>query len=150
VSGTPAQAPVSAAPTIPAQPTAPVPPSSASPFVPSANPLVAAAGAAPQQPAGAAPAVAVDPQAQAEGEAPELRWPCPRCGQHVPMSEDYCEACGHGFLDDVRAIGGTKLPFVGDITKLNSGQRLMFGLMIAVGVVVGLLVLFTLGGVIFH
>ncbi|MGN6472560.1 MAG: hypothetical protein ACTHK4_02790 [Mycobacteriales bacterium] len=146
-------------PTIPAQPTTPLAPrSTPAPFVPSTNPLAPTATMPTQLPAGVAPtapdalAAGVDTGAAPHEDAtePALTWPCPRCDELVPMSEDYCSSCGHGFLDDVRTRGGTKLPLVGDVSQLDSGQKLMFGTAIAVGIIVGLIVLFTLLDLVFH
>lgn len=147
------------APAIPAQPTSPLAASATpAPFMPSTNPMAPIATMPTQLPAGVAPAAGdaaavvqagVAPGGE-EATEPSVTWPCPRCGEPVPMAEDYCSSCGHGFLDDVRTRGGMKLPFVGDISRMNSGERLVFGSAIAVGIIVGLVVLFTLLGLVFH
>jgi hypothetical protein len=66
------------------------------------------------------------------------------------MAEDYCPACGQGFLAEVRSTGGTKLPFIGDVTKLNSGEKLVLGVGIAVVLIVGIVLVLTIAGLIFH
>jgi hypothetical protein len=67
------------------------------------------------------------------------------------MSEDYCSACGQGFLAEAAGETGVpkKAPLIGDLTSMNSGQKLMLGITIATGVVLGMLALLFIGGSIF-
>jgi hypothetical protein len=143
----------------PAIPTQSPATASATPFVPSANPLAPPAVVPTQLPAGVAPAATVDqaageqPAADAQQTAepePEGNWPCARCGIDVPLSEDSCPACGAGFLEGVGSGGMMSVPLLGDVRRATSSQKLMFGLAIAVGILLGLLLLFTLGGMVFH
>jgi hypothetical protein len=66
------------------------------------------------------------------------------------MSEDYCLACGTGFLAPVAGTGiATRVPLIGDVTRMNSGQKLMLGIAIALGIILGMLALLFIGGSIF-
>jgi hypothetical protein len=68
----------------------------------------------------------------------------------VPMSEDYCPACGTGFLAPVAGTSvAKKVPLIGDVTKMNSGQKLVLGIAIASGVILGMLALLFIGGSLF-
>lgn len=86
----------------------------------------------------AAPAVG----AQAKG------WPCFGCGAMVPIEDDACTQCGRPFLpsDEMPSLA---LPGVGDLGRMDRGQRLFLSLT-AAGVVTGLIVLLAfIGGSIF-
>ncbi len=137
------------APVIPTQPATPLATTvTPTPFVPSTNPLAAAPAVPAQLPAGVEPVAAPAGETGAEAEATPT-WPCPRCGATVPMTDDYCEACGHGFLDDVRGKTSVKVPLFGDVGSMNSGQKLMMGVSVAVGILLVILALLAIGGSIF-
>jgi hypothetical protein len=65
------------------------------------------------------------------------------------MEEDVCPSCGHGFLADPVAESASRKTSGLDIAKMNSGQKLLFGLAIAVGITIGMVVLLAIGGSIF-
>lgn len=93
------------------------------------------------------PAHAEPPAAEPEGaSAEEVKWPCARCGEQVPLSLDACPACGSGFLAGATAATTVRLPVVGDIQRLSRTQRLLFGLGISVLVMVVLVLIATIGG----
>lgn len=73
-------------------------------------------------------------------------WPCPRCGARVAMALDACNECGTGFLSGATAGMSMKLPMVGDVSKLSSSQRLVFGLAVAVAVTLLLVLIGEIGG----
>ncbi|HVU60960.1 MAG TPA: hypothetical protein VHD58_04795 [Mycobacteriales bacterium] len=125
--------------------------------MPSTNPLAQTATVPTQLPEGVAPSAPPDPAAAGGPTAPGggdpaegLKWPCTGCGAQVPMAEDYCPDCGTGFLSQpVGLTTPTKVPLIGDLSSMNSGQKLMFGIAIATGVVVGMLALLFIGGTVF-
>jgi hypothetical protein len=68
----------------------------------------------------------------------------------VPISEDSCPACGQGFLAETSGRGiAKKAPLIGDVSNLNSGQKLGLGLGIAIAVILGMLLLLFIGGSVF-
>jgi hypothetical protein len=107
----------------------------AAPFVPTANPL------ASDQPAVDAPS---DPAAEAPVDGP--MWPCPTCGATVPMSLDFCNSCGAGFLAAARHGHSLQVPFFGDIGKLTSGQRLTIGVITTLALILVFVIVATIGG----
>ncbi|HVV75873.1 MAG TPA: hypothetical protein VHC43_07540 [Mycobacteriales bacterium] len=155
----PPDQPGAAAPVVPAQTNRP--PAASAPFVPSTNPLAPAAVVPTQLPAGVAPAAPTAEAAPAdagadvadspeEGDpAADKKWPCPRCGLDVPMAEDYCPACGAGFLESARSGGSIRVPLLGDVRHATSGQKVMFGTVITVGILLVLVLLLTIGGALF-
>ncbi|HWC35709.1 MAG TPA: hypothetical protein VG650_12900 [Mycobacteriales bacterium] len=151
---TPAPTPVAA---IPVQQVASAAPPAAAPFAPSTNPLAAspqAAGLAPTvaptaTPAADAAGAPADPEAPYDPAA-AAKWPCPRCGEEVPIAEDHCPVCGAAFLEPVRADKAIRVPGFGDVSKMSTGQKVMFGAAIAVSLTLILVVLATIGGAIFH
>jgi hypothetical protein len=67
-------------------------------------------------------------------------WPCLGCGSIVPMSDDACGGCGRPFLPS-DAMPSLALPVVGDIGRLDRGQRIMVTIVaafLAVGAFVAL------------
>ena len=74
-------------------------------------------------------------------------WPCSACGQDNPLAADACGGCGSGFLAAVREAEGPllELPVVGDLARLQRGQRLglAFAVMVVVVGLAALLVLLT-------
>jgi hypothetical protein len=86
-----------------------------------------APGSAPQ----AAASTSGEPQVAAEA-----CWPCTKCDERVPMSLDACPTCGSSFLSGTGGAPSMQLPVVGDVGRLSRTQRLLFGLVIAVGVMV--------------
>jgi RNA polymerase subunit RPABC4/transcription elongation factor Spt4 len=99
----------------------------------------------PERPSHDVPEV-VAPAAAAPAEAVEVKWPCSRCGEQVPLSLDTCPACGSGFLAGATTTASVRLPVVGDIQRLSRTQRLVFGLGISLIVMVVLVLLATIGG----
>ena len=51
-------------------------------------------------------------------------WPCLGCGSTVPMSDDACSGCGRPFLPSDTAPT-LALPVVGDIGRMDRGQRIV-------------------------
>jgi hypothetical protein len=78
--------------------------------------------------------------------AGEKKWPCPRCGEQVPISLDLCNSCGAGFLVGATARVTTRLPVVGDVGRLSSAQRMMMTAAIAFVFMLILIVVATVGG----
>ena len=76
-----------------------------------------------------APVMVAPPVARRELSA----WPCPGCGTQVPIAENACTSCGRPFLPAEEAIS-LNLPIVGDVVRLDKGQRML--LMVAGMVVV--------------
>ena len=75
-------------------------------------------------------------------------WPCLGCGATVPMADDACPDCGRPFLpaDDMPSLA---LPVVGDLVRLDRGQRIAVTAVVAL-LAVGLFVaLAFIGGSIF-
>ena len=50
-------------------------------------------------------------------------WPCTGCGAVVPMAEDVCTGCGRAFLPS-DAMPSLALPVVGDLSRMERGQRI--------------------------
>jgi nucleoid-associated protein YgaU len=128
-----------------------------SPFVPSSNPLAPSLPGSTQPDATPAPATPPAPTAApaaptgapaaddaAADPAAALTWPCPRCGADAPMTEDHCPVCGTGFLADAAGMKTVKAPLIGDLTKMNRVQKLLFGIVIAVGITLGIVALLTI------
>jgi hypothetical protein len=143
-----AAAPAPASPPPPSAPAAPVAPGS--PFVPSSNPLAPSLPGSTQPDAVPAPAAPPAPTAApaaddaAADPAASLTWPCPRCGADAPMTENHCPVCGTGFLADAAGMKTLKAPLIGDLTKMNRVQKLLFGIVIAVGITLGIVALLTI------
>jgi RNA polymerase subunit RPABC4/transcription elongation factor Spt4 len=91
------------------------------------NPAAAPAPAAPPVPA-APPTAASD----------EVRWPCNSCDEQVPMSLDMCPMCGSPFLSGAKETPSMEIPMVGDLGRMSRTQRLVFGVVVAMGVMVAL------------
>jgi predicted nucleic acid-binding Zn ribbon protein len=73
-------------------------------------------------------------------------WPCSACGTVNPMAQDTCSSCGQHFLHAARQQGPLlDLPVIGDITRLERGQRFA----LAFGVVLVVIALTLLVGVLF-
>jgi len=75
-------------------------------------------------------------------------WPCLGCGTMVPIAENSCLQCGRPFLpsDEMPTLA---LPGVGDLGRMDRGQRLFLSLA-AAGLVTALIVLLAfIGGSIF-
>jgi hypothetical protein len=66
-------------------------------------------------------------------------WPCLGCGAMVPIEDNACSQCGRPFLpsDDGPSLA---LPGIGDLSRMDRGQRLVVALA-AAGLVTGLIVL---------
>jgi hypothetical protein len=86
------------------------------------------------------PVATASPRAAAPLVAAESTWPCPRCGERVALSMDVCESCGAGFLAGVSTKVSARVPLIGDMTQLSSGQRWL----VAMGFSVALIVVFVL------
>lgn len=82
----------------------------------------------------------------AEPVEDEATWPCPRCAADVAISLDACDTCGAGFLAGAAGQVSTRLPLVGDMTKMSSAQRLGVGIGISVALMIVVVVLAALGG----
>jgi len=111
------------------------------------DPLTAPAetlGLPPRRPAPAVPATPGGrvPRRLRDADA-SASWPCSACGHGNPLTAGVCGACGSAFLSGVRKAEGPllALPVVGDITRLQRGQRLglAFALMIVIVVLLALL-----------
>jgi hypothetical protein len=98
----------------------------------------------------ATPSAAPSPPGTGKHAAPpspdEKKWPCPRCGEQVPISLDLCNSCGAGFLAGASARPPTRLPVVGDVGRLSSAQRMMMTAAIAFVFMLILIVVATVGG----
>jgi hypothetical protein len=109
--------------------------------------------AGPSTPAGVADPAAADAPAQpARTPQPprqEPRWPCPRCGVSVLMSLEACPDCGAGFLAGATDTTATRLPLVGDVQRMNHGQRLLVGGAISIVLMVVFVLIAEIGGHIF-
>jgi hypothetical protein len=100
-------------------------------------------------PAVAAAAVAIPPTASAVTDVAKATWPCPRCGDQVAISLDVCGSCGAGFLSGASTTMSARLPMVGDVTQLSSGQRWLLAMGIsAVFAIILVIVLFIVGKVV--
>jgi RNA polymerase subunit RPABC4/transcription elongation factor Spt4 len=84
-----------------------------------------------------APAASTAPPRGASGE---VRWPCNSCDEHVPMSLDACPMCGSPFLSGAKETPSMEIPMVGDLGRMSRTQRLVFGIVVAMGVMVVLIV----------
>lgn len=51
-------------------------------------------------------------------------WPCGGCGARMPLDADSCTQCGQPFLPK-EATPSLVVPGVGDVAKLDRGQRIM-------------------------
>jgi hypothetical protein len=129
------------APVAAPEPVADVPaaPPVAQPFVPTAQPT--SPGAAEAAPVVGDPAVQL-----AVPTVDEHTWPCPSCGTSVPMSLDFCNSCGAGFLASVSDGASVRVPLVGDVSKITSGQRLALAAGVALSLMLVILLLATIGG----
>lgn len=78
----------------------------------------------------------------------EQTWPCPRCGERVPMSSDSCTACGAGFLTGATPVLSARLPVVGDLGNMSHTQRLLISAGISVVFAVVIVVVLAVAGVI--
>jgi hypothetical protein len=65
-------------------------------------------------------------------------WPCLGCGSIVPMDDDTCTGCGRPFLASDSALS-LALPVVGDISRMDRGQRIVVTIVAAL-LVMGLFV----------
>jgi hypothetical protein len=65
-------------------------------------------------------------------------WPCLRCGAIVPMDDDVCTGCGQPFLPS-EATPSLALPIVGDLGRMDRGQRIVVTIVAAL-LVTGLFV----------
>jgi hypothetical protein len=65
------------------------------------------------------------------------------------MSLDHCPNCGHGFLSAARQGNSIKVPFFGDVGKMTSGQKIMMGVAVTLGLIILLVLLATIGGSVF-
>jgi hypothetical protein len=74
----------------------------------------------------------------------KLKWPCPKCGEQVPISLDSCESCGAGFLAGATTRPSTRLPIVGDVGRFTTGQRWLAAGVAALAFTVLLLLVATL------
>lgn len=160
-----APTPTPQVPTLPTQTAASAARHAAAPFVPSTNPLAPSPAVPTQLPAGVAPTASAEMAAAmaqaglteaqpAEGGAvaqPDdgRTWPCTRCGSDVPMSEDMCPACGAGFLEGAHNSQSVKVPLVGDVGKLNSGQKLLLGVSVGTVIILVIVAMLFIGGHIF-
>jgi hypothetical protein len=110
---------------------------------------VAVDEAAPLAPAPLAPApLAPDPildapvsQAAPVARQPLTAWPCLGCGAQVPLADNACGDCGRAFLP-AEGRPSLALPGVGDITRLDRGQKIMF-VVVGASVLTALLVALT-------
>jgi hypothetical protein len=115
-------------------------PAAAQPFVPTAQP------ASPGSVVEGAQLAENPVVAAAQVQAAELTWPCPSCGTSVPMSLDFCNSCGAGFLAGASDGNTVRVPLIGDVSKISSGQKLGLAIAIALGLMLVILVLATIGG----
>jgi hypothetical protein len=95
-----------------------------------------------------AAAVTPSPAAAPVTAVAEATWPCPRCGDQVAISLDICGSCGAGFLSGASTTMSARLPMVGDVTQMSSGQRWLLAMGIsAVFAIMLVIVLFIVGKV---
>jgi hypothetical protein len=90
-----------------------------------------------------------DPLGLSVPAGPSPTWPCPRCGHSVPIELDACNECGAGFLSGAAATKSVRLPMVGDVTRMSSGQRMFVAFAVSVGVMFVLVLLAFIGGHLF-
>jgi hypothetical protein len=64
------------------------------------------------------------------------------------MDMDFCNDCGAGFLSAV-AGSAVRLPVIGEVKSMSSSQRLMMGVLVALGLMVVIVVLAFIGGHLF-
>lgn len=62
------------------------------------------------------------------------------------MSLDYCNSCGAGFLAGASDGNTVRVPLIGDVSKISSGQKLGLGIAVAIGLMLLILILATIGG----
>jgi hypothetical protein len=97
----------------------------------------------------AAPAALPASETTTAAAEPTATWPCPRCGDNVALALDACPSCGAGFLSGATQHMSTKLPVLGDVTAMTSGQRWLVAMGISGAIVVVLVVILFLIGSIF-
>jgi hypothetical protein len=103
--------------------------------------LQATAPAAPVEAARSEASAPTPAPTDAKGAADgELRWPCSGCDEQVPMSLDICPTCGSSFLSGASGPPSMEIPMVGDISRMSRTQRLVFGVVVAFIVMIGLVV----------
>jgi hypothetical protein len=117
-------------------------PAASPPFLPTLQP--ASPGSVDGSPLPTDPAAA--PAAPVAPAAEEPMWPCPGCGTSVPMSLDHCNSCGAGFLAGASDGNTVRVPLIGDVSKISSGQKLGLGIAVAIGLMLLILILATIGG----
>jgi hypothetical protein len=97
-------------------------------------------GRPPGRPSG--PAQSAPPATGQGGPPPEggvtAGWPCSACGATSPLTADVCGACGSAFLAGARTadVPLLELPVIGDISRLQRGQRLGLAFAVVLAVVV--------------
>jgi hypothetical protein len=113
---------------------------------PPSPPVAAAADAVLIPTVGEQTATPATDEAIVDPEESAATWPCPRCGADVAFSLDACDTCGTGFLSGASGQVSTKLPLVGDMTKMSGTQRLGVGIGISIALMIVVVVIAALGG----
>ena len=101
-----------------------------------AQPIATAEASLPPDPILDAPVLQAQPVARQRSEG----WPCLTCGALVPLADDACTQCGQPFLP-TDATPALALPGVGDLSRLDRGQKIVAMVVLALlvtGVLVGL------------
>lgn len=78
----------------------------------------------------------------------ELSWPCLACGTANAYDTQDCSACGVGFLAPVHEAAAvlTRVPGIGDVTRLSTPRRVGLGLVVGAGLTVAILLFATVLG----
>jgi hypothetical protein len=71
-------------------------------------------------------------------------WPC-SCGAIVPMADDACSHCGRAFLP-ADSTPSVSLPVVGDVTKMDRGQKIVVTIAAALAATVVMVILLYVAG----
>jgi hypothetical protein len=88
-----------------------------------------------------APVMAAPPVARAEPTG----WPCTQCGARVPLADDACGTCGAPFLP-TDTMPSLALPVVGDLSRLDRGQKIAATVVLALVVTAALVALISIAG----
>ena len=84
-------------------------------------------------------------RAPAVARVPADGWPCLGCGALVPLADNACSQCGRPFLptDDRPSLA---LPGVGDLGRMERGQRIVVSVILGLAVTGFLVALAFIGG----
>jgi hypothetical protein len=109
---------------VPAQ-ASPEPAAPAAPPVAPASPPVAPASPPVPVPDPADPLGVAALVSRPDAGERSLGWPCTGCGETVSFDMTFCPECGSSFLPTEREAVSFRLPWVGDMTKLSKGEKLV-------------------------